>query len=259
MGRAGGAGCADGVRDGSAAAGPRGALTKAGAGARGRGALSAPADRSAGRAPAARARAHKAGGGARGGAKINCPIKAAARRGGGAAAPGDAGRRIMKCKKLICSATRCSHNQRRTAGRGERGVPPPRRAIQGGGRCGDTEHPRARGSGGPWTYVHPQLPRAPFPRRSAARTMVALLEPRPARAPRRAASGAVSSARSRRRARARPASPSWDPGTGAREGLGSHAGPPTAPGPQAGNGTEKCQGQSIRRTTGKTVSFQLLQ
>ena len=65
------------------------------------GALSALADRSAGRAPAAGDRAHKSPGlgGGVGGAKINCPIKLSARGGGGAAAPGDAGRRIMKCAK----------------------------------------------------------------------------------------------------------------------------------------------------------------
>lgn len=94
-----GRGRADGVRDGSALAGPSGALTKAGAGRRG-----APYQRwqtagSGGRPQPAigltKARAGRWGGGW----KINCPIKLSARGGGGTAAPGDAGRRIMKCAK----------------------------------------------------------------------------------------------------------------------------------------------------------------
>lgn len=96
-----GRGRADGVRDGSAAAGPPGALTKAGAGGAGR---LISASRPGGRAGARGRRAgaqrpRAARGGGAGGAKINCPIKLSARGGGGAAAPGDAGRRIMKCAK----------------------------------------------------------------------------------------------------------------------------------------------------------------
>lgn len=86
------------MRDGSGGRASR-ALTKAGAGRRGRLiSASRPGGPAGARGPRAGAQRPGPGGGA-GGAKINCPIKLSARGGGGAAAPGDAGRRIMKCAK----------------------------------------------------------------------------------------------------------------------------------------------------------------